>query len=109
MTRIEWKGEQAKKKMRAGVLAGLEAVGILVEGDSIERCPVDTGYLKNSLTHQVKPVESAVRIGTNSTYAEFPEFGTRRQKAQPYLRPALDENTNNIIQLFKEVVGRGMR
>jgi len=52
--------------------------------------PVDTGRLKNSI--HLEPTRPANKIscvaGTN--YAEHVEFGTSKQKAQPYMRPAKD-------------------
>ena len=37
---------------------------------------VDTGALRNSMTHQVVLSEKAVYVGTNSEYAIYHEFGT---------------------------------
>lgn len=37
---------------------------------------VDTGAMRNSITHQVELGESAVYVGTNSEYAIYNEFGT---------------------------------
>ena len=54
--------EIQKKKETA-----LEAVGVLVEGEAIVRTPVDTGNLKNSITHKVDG--NMVIIGTNVEYA----------------------------------------
>jgi len=45
---------------------------------NLERNPrrVDTGRLKNSLTHEVVPDEAMVEIGTNVEYAVYVEYGT---------------------------------
>lgn len=45
---------------------------------NLERNPrrVDTGRLKNSLTHEVVPDEEAVLVGTNVEYAIYVEYGT---------------------------------
>lgn len=45
---------------------------------NLERNPrrVDTGRLKNSLTHEVVPDEAMVEIGTNVEYAIYVEYGT---------------------------------
>lgn len=37
---------------------------------------VDTGAMRNSITHQVALNESAVYIGTNNEYAIYSEYGT---------------------------------
>jgi len=66
--------------------------------DSKVKVPVDTGKLKASLTaipYQApvhEPLPWAWTIGTNmgppKGYATYVEFGTRRMRARPYLRPA---------------------
>lgn len=47
--------------------AALEAIGITAEGYAKIRTPVDTGRLRNSITHAVKGND--VYIGTNVEYA----------------------------------------
>lgn len=37
---------------------------------------VDTGAMRNSITHQVEAAESTVYVGTNSEYAIYNELGT---------------------------------
>jgi len=37
---------------------------------------VDTGAMRNSITHQVEDGESAVYVGTNNEYAIYNEYGT---------------------------------
>lgn len=68
--------------------AALEEVGLAAEGFAKRLCPVDTGRLRNSITHVTRPGEKAVYIGTNVEYGPYVEYGTARQKAQPFLRPA---------------------
>lgn len=45
---------------------------------NLERNPrrVDTGRLKNSITHEVVPDEAMVEVGTNVEYAPYVEYGT---------------------------------
>nr|DAT75803.1 MAG TPA: putative tail component [Caudoviricetes sp.] len=68
--------------------AALEEVGLAAEGFAKRLCPVDTGRLRNSITHVTRPGEKAVYIGTNVEYGPYVEYGTSRQEAQPFLRPA---------------------
>lgn len=70
----------------------LEAVGLQAEGYAKLKCPVDTGRLRNSITHATVKREKAVYIGTNVEYAPYVEMGTVKQKAQPYLAPAVTEH-----------------
>ena len=79
-----------------------EAIGLYVEGEAKARCPVDTGNLRGSISHD-SDEEKAV-IGSSTEYGIFVEKGTSRQKAQPYLTPAVENNISTI----KEIVQRGL-
>lgn len=52
--------------------------------------PVDTGMLKNSITTEF-PGQTKAIIAPHTEYAGYVEFGTRRQRAQPYMRPAVEK------------------
>jgi hypothetical protein len=49
----------------------LEAIGAQVENYAKMLCPVDTGNLRNSITHAVESSESAVYIGSATSYAAY--------------------------------------
>jgi hypothetical protein len=78
---------------RDGPLAEL-LVGIAVRVESKAKmlCPVDTGRLRSSISHTVGRDDRGLwaTVGTNVDYAMAVEYGTFRQRAQPYLRPALE-------------------
>ena len=79
----------------------LEEVGLVAEGYAKKACPVDTGRLRNSITHQVRPSEKSVYIGTNVEYAPYVELGTSRMKPQPFLRPAAADHENTYRKIFE--------
>ena len=102
----------------------------LVERSAKQKAPKDTGALRNSITSKVNVESDAVKgvIYTPLEYAPYVEYGTglfaeeggrktpwvykdektgekiftRGQKPHPYLRPALNENRNKIIEVLKE-------
>lgn len=80
----------------------LEEVGIVAEGYAKKACPVDTGRLRNSITHQVRPSEKSVYIGTNVEYAPYVELSTSRTKGQPFLRPAAKDHENTYRKIFEK-------
>ena len=82
------------------LVAALEEVGLVAEGYAKRACPVDTGRLRNSITHVTRPDEKAVYIGTNVEYAPYVELGTRHQKAQPYLKPAAEDHASTYRSIF---------
>nr|DAG29386.1 MAG TPA: putative tail component [Caudoviricetes sp.] len=79
----------------------LEEVGLVAEGYAKKACPVDTGRLRNSITHQVRPSEKSVYIGTNVEYAPYVELGTSRMKLQPFLRPAAADHEGTYKKIFE--------
>ena len=82
---------------------GLEAGARIVETHSKILCPVDTGFLRNSIqVDSVTPM--AAIIAPHTDYAEHVEFGTSRMEAQPYMRPALDEHEAEIVQAVRDTV-----
>lgn len=80
--------EEAIEGIGSAIAAALEEVGLVAEGYAKRLCPVDTGRLRNSITHVTMPDDNAVYIGTNVEYGPYVEYGTSRQEAQPFLRPA---------------------
>lgn len=54
---------------------GIQGVGAVVDIITSES-RVDTGAMRNSISHQVKTGEQAVYIGTNIEYAIYHELGT---------------------------------
>lgn len=79
----------------------LEEVGLVAEGYAKKACPVDTGRLRNSITHQVRPSEKSVYIGTNVEYAPYVELGTSRMEPQPFLRPAAADHEGTYKKIFE--------
>lgn len=76
----------------------LEAVGLQGEMYAKMLCPVDTGRLRNSITH-TSDGEYAY-IGTNVEYAPYVEFGTSKMAAQPFIRPAAEDHAEEYGQIF---------
>lgn len=98
----------------------------LVEASAKQKAPKGSGELRRSITSEVNDTEGVVY--TPLEYAPYVEFGTGLfaenggrsdvpwvykdekgdwyttygQHPQPYMRPALDENRQKIIQILKE-------
>jgi HK97 gp10 family phage protein len=76
-----------------------EAIGMKAEGYAKQKCPVDTGRLRNSITHAVSDREQAVYIGTATSYAPYVEYGTVKMKARPFLKPAVMDHIDEYKRL----------
>lgn len=84
------RSDEVKEELAKAVETALEEIGLAAEGYAKLACPVDTGRLRNSISHAVDG--KAAIIGTNVEYAPYVELGTSRMSAQPYLRPAVLEH-----------------
>lgn len=82
------------------LVAALEEVGLVAEGYAKRACPVDTGRLRNSITHIVDEGTRHVIIGTNVEYAPYVELGTRHQEKQPFLKPAANDHYSTYKGIF---------
>lgn len=112
-----------------GVKAALETACLLVEREAKQTAPKVDGALRRSITSRVEDLTGIVY--TPLFYAPYVEYGTgifsthtmggRKdvpwvyfddkkqeyittygQEAQPYMRPALDNNREKIIKLIRE-------
>jgi HK97 gp10 family phage protein len=89
----------------------LEIIGGMAETHAKEICPVDTGNLRNSITHTPAAEDSdgkrSVYIGTNVFYAPFVELGTVKMAARPYLRPAVEGHLDEYKRVVEVEFKRG--
>ena len=76
-----------------------EEWGLYGEGQAKLYCPVDTGRLRNSISHAT--VEDGMVIGTNVEYAPYVELGTSRMDAQPFLAPAIENHMDTYESIMK--------
>ena len=84
---------------------GLETIGLVAEGYAKRLCPVDTGRLRNSISHAVDG--NAAYIGTNVDYAVYVEMGTVKTHAQPYLKPAAADHVNEYQEILEDAMRGG--
>jgi HK97 gp10 family phage protein len=83
----------------------LEKIGLAAEGYAKKLAPVDTGRLRNSISHEVDGQE--VYIGSNVEYAPYVELGTSKQKAQPFLKPAATEHSGTYRAILESEYKNG--
>lgn len=99
------------QKVETALGVALEAASIFVEGEAKKRVPVDTGLLKNSITHIVRDEgdKTVGYVGTNVEYGPYQELGTSRNKPHPFLQPAVNENKTNISRIIEKELARVLR
>ena len=88
--------------MEKGKRNALTAIGSTAETYAKQETPVDTGRLRNSISHTVDG--EAAYIGTNVEYAPYVELGTSRAKAHHMLQKAATEHTDEYKRLAEDAV-----
>lgn len=83
----------------------LEIMGGMAESYAKQNAPVDTGNLRNSITHMPYD-ENTEMIATTVKYAPYQEFGTRKMKAHPYLRPAVENHVQEYKHIAENELGK---
>ena len=111
-----------------GLQSALGKACAVVEASAKQKAPKDTGALARSITSKIEDTEGI--IFTPLEYAPYVEYGTglfaeeggrntpwiykddkgewhktSGQKPQPFMRPALEENREKIINILKEGIG----
>ena len=81
----------------------LESIGAECENYAREDCPVDTGRLRNSITHKVVKADKAVYVGTNVEYAVIQEYGDFHHTVgkKHYLRDAAANHADHYKNILK--------
>ena len=127
---FEWYGGQVIASVERAKIVALTAACKIVQTAAKADCPVDKDELRPSIVYEVTVKEG--RIGTNVEYAPHVEFGTKAHQikvktakvlsdgkkffgklvnhpgttAQPFLRPALDNNKKQIEKLIGDFLGK---
>ena len=92
--------EEVLSAMEKAIERGLEAIGLTAEGHAKKETPVDTGRLRNSISHAVE--DRAAYIGTNVEYAPYVELGAQGRKGVHMLQRAATEHTSEYKKLLED-------
>lgn len=86
----------------------LETIGGKAESYAKKICPVKTGRLRNSITHQ-QFSDNTEMVGTNVEYAPYVELGHHTSSGsfvagKPFLRPAAEGHSAEYKQIIEQVM-----
>ena len=94
---------RVREELKKRKAAALEAIGITAEGYAKKETPVDTGRLRNSMSHTV--VGDDVYIGTNVEYGPYIEMGTVNYTGKHMIKRAASEHGD----VYKAIIQRIMQ
>jgi HK97 gp10 family phage protein len=83
------------------------AGAIFIVDRAQELAPVRTGFLKENIVATQEGTNVAVEA--QAPYSGYVEYGTSKQPAQPFLRPAVDEYKHQIAQEVGKEIERNIR
>jgi len=107
------------QKTREKIELDLRKIVEEIRDEAKQKCPVDTGALQKSIRIQTysKPAGVMAKLGVSAggytvnpktgqtvNYASFVEYGTSRNPAQPFLRPAYQNKTRQLKNVMKQAV-----
>ena len=78
--------------------------GAEMQAKSQQNAPVDTGTLKRSIDLEITDGGMTAEVEPTAGYAPYVEFGTRFMEAQPYLKPAFDEQSEKFRKDMQKLV-----
>ncbi len=91
--------DEGRGEIDAAIARYLEKVAIAIEGDAKAGCPVDTGHLSASITHEITGDGKTARIGTNVDYALSVEFGSKPHRIYP-------KRPGGMLNFYWEKIGQ---
>ena len=106
---VELSQEPGKVQREASEV--VRATGFLCQRVGQQFAPVDTGFLRSSITvgnpegGSVRPGDLTVQVGPEAAYGAFVEYGTARAGAQPYMTPASEQAGEWFVTTMASKVG----
>ena len=110
---LKWYGDDVYKKIHNEQKKRVRQAAIFLESyikKSFGTSPsqpgeppgVDTGRLRNSITHEIEEAlwDIIGRVGTNVEYGKWLELGTKDMSPRPYLRRAIEENKQELVNIL---------
>lgn len=95
----------ASRTIQRNVKSDIFKVASDIEQEAINKVPVKTSKLQGSITKTISPDGFSATISAGNDlvdYAKYVEFGTSKQRAQPYLYPAYFVNAQKLILKLRQ-------
>lgn len=89
------------------LIDGLKISCEAIVQEAKEKCPVDTGNLRDSITYKIVGHQGI--IYADCDYAGYVEFGTVDARPQPYMFPAFEDNKDKALEHILESINKAIR
>lgn len=81
--------------------------GAELDSKAKKRAPVDTGNLRREIRTKLEDDGLTSTTTSNADYSVYVEYGTRKQTAQPFMRPSFEEQKDQFVKDIKNVLKGG--
>lgn len=78
--------------------------GAQLQQNAQRYAPVDTGTLKRSIRLEIRDSELTAEVAATTDYAAYVEYGTRFMLAQPYMRPAFQQQEGKFLRDLRKKI-----
>lgn len=102
---LENNAKMIEEAMDRAIATALEEIGLTAERYAKRETPVDTGRLRNSITHVIGT--ESVYIGTNVEYAPYVELGVHGRQGVNMLRNAASGHQETYRNILKKHLENG--
>lgn len=102
---MENNAKAIEEAMDRAIATALEEIGLTAERYAKRETPVDTGRLRNSITHIIGT--DSVYIGTNVEYAPYIEMGVHGRQGVNMLRNAATQHGATYRNILKKHLENG--
>ena len=94
-----------KKRMDMSVVKDtVKLNGSEMQKKAQRNAPVDTGNLKNNIGLEISDGGMTATVEPTAEYAPYVELGTRFMEAQPFLKPAFEEQKKQFEKDLQKLV-----
>lgn len=99
-------GKEAGELFKDGIQENIERQGLLESGFMEDSVRINTRVTDGFLNVMVGPSDEMYPRGNRkdnrdaNEVAYFAEYGTKKEAAKPFLRPAFDSNSDRAIEVF---------
>jgi len=80
---------------------------LVLQKYSVKNAPRKTGFLRSS--HSSRETETGAELIVSAEYAAYVEFGTEKWAGKPFLRKAIDEHMNEIVEAVARAVEKELQ
>lgn len=100
--------QKMTKEIEKEIEGATQESGYRIERAAAKKAPFDTGFLSQSIEYYKKAPLTA-EITAYADYAWYVEHGTRRMYAQPFLFPAVKEESERYFRILRNIIKNGVK